>query len=137
MAAQCVKPISYGSPGDRCFCRTPSDNAKSSSHKSQLHLSSQQCSEVTAAEPDEIRSIDFELNVAPHASGSVLVSMGQTRVICGVTIEEDGAALDEGAGSDGGWITAEYSMLPYSTQPRKPRDITRAVSTDAAWRFSG
>ena len=38
--------------------------------------------------PDEIRSINFELNVAPHASGSVLVSMGQTRVICGVTIEE-------------------------------------------------
>src|SRR5262249_25428670 len=38
--------------------------------------------------PDEIRPINFELNVAPHASGSVLVSMGKTRVICAVTIEE-------------------------------------------------
>jgi ribonuclease PH len=38
--------------------------------------------------PDEIRPINFELNVAAHASGSVLVSMGKTRVICAVTIEE-------------------------------------------------
>ena len=37
---------------------------------------------------DQIRAINFELNIAPHASGSVLVAMGNTRVICGVTIEE-------------------------------------------------
>src|SRR6267142_6533586 len=71
--------------------------------------------------PDEIRSIDFELNVAPHASGSVLVSIGQTRVICGVTIEEAVPRWMKEQGMTGGWLTAEYSMLPYSTQTRKPR----------------
>jgi ribonuclease PH len=75
--------------------------------------------------PDEIRSIDFELNVAPHASGSVLVSIGQTRVICGVTIEEAVPRWMKEQGVTGGWLTAEYSMLPYSTPTRKPRDITK------------
>ena len=69
---------------------------------------------------DEIRSIDFELNVAPHASGSVLVSIGQTRVICGVTIEEAVPRWMKEQGVTGCWLTAEYSMLPYSTQTRKP-----------------
>jgi ribonuclease PH len=75
--------------------------------------------------PDEIRSIDFELNVAPHASGSVLVSIGQTRVICGVTIEEAVPRWMKEQGVTGGWLTAEYSMLPYSTQTRKPRDAAK------------
>jgi ribonuclease PH len=74
---------------------------------------------------DEIRSINFELNVAPHASGSVLVSMGQTRVICGVTIEEAEPRWMKEQGVTGGWLTAEYSMLPYSTQTRKPRDVAK------------
>ena len=55
---------------------------------------------MTAVRRDEIRPINFELNVAPHASGSVLVSMGKTRVICAVTIEEACAALDERTGRD-------------------------------------
>jgi ribonuclease PH len=75
--------------------------------------------------PDEIRSIDFELNVAPHATGSVLVSIGQTRVICGVTIEEVVPRWMKEQGVTGGWLTAEYSMLPYSTQTRKPRDAAK------------
>src|SRR4029453_6084905 len=75
--------------------------------------------------PDEIRPINFELNVAPHASGSVLVSMGKTRVICAVTIEESVPRWMKEQGVTGGWLTAEYSMLPYSTQPRKPRDVTK------------
>jgi ribonuclease PH len=74
---------------------------------------------------DEIRPLNFELNVAPHASGSVLVSMGQTRVICGVTIEETVPRWMKEQGVTGGWLTAEYSMLPYSTQPRKARDIAK------------
>ena len=61
---------------------------------------------------DEIRSINFELNIAPHANGSVLVSMGQTRVICGVTIEEAVPRWMKEQGVTGGWLTAEYSMLP-------------------------
>src|SRR5438552_619509 len=74
---------------------------------------------------DEIRPLNFELNVAPHASGSVLVSMGKTRVICAVTIEEVVPRWMKEQGVTGGWLTAEYSMLPYSTQLRKPRDIAK------------
>ena len=75
---------------------------------------------------DEIRAVNFELNVAPHASGSVLVSMGNTRVICAVTIEEVVPRWMKEQAVTGGWLTAEYSMLPYSTQPRKPRDVTKS-----------
>lgn len=75
--------------------------------------------------PDEIRALNFELNVAPHVSGSVLVSMGQTRVICGVTIEGAVPRCMKEQGVTGGWLTAEYSMLPYSTQTRKPRYVAK------------
>ena len=98
---------------------------KSSSHKSRLHLGFQTMQRTDGRSPDEIRPLHFELNVAPHASGSVLVSMGNTRVICAVTIEEAVPRWMKEQGVTGGWLTAEYSMLPYSTQPRKPRDITK------------
>src|SRR6266849_6441896 len=75
--------------------------------------------------PEQIRPISFELNVAPHASGSVLVSMGNTRVICGVTVEEGVPRWMKEQTVSGGWLTAEYSMLPYSTTTRKPRDIAK------------
>ena len=68
---------------------------------------------------------NFELGIAPHASGSVLVSMGNTRVICGVMIEEIVPRWMKEQGVTGGWLTAEYSMLPYSTTTRKPRDIAK------------
>jgi ribonuclease PH len=74
---------------------------------------------------DQVRAVDFELNIAPNASGSVLVSMGNTRVICGVTIEEAVPRWMKEQNVTGGWLTAEYSMLPYSTTTRKPRDISR------------
>jgi ribonuclease PH len=74
---------------------------------------------------DQVRAVDFEMNIAPNASGSVLVSMGNTRVICGVTIEEAVPRWMKEQNVTGGWLTAEYSMLPYSTTTRKPRDISR------------
>jgi ribonuclease PH len=74
---------------------------------------------------DQLRAVTFELGVAPYASGSVLVTMGNTRVICGVTVEESVPRWMKEQGVSGGWLTAEYSMLPYSTQPRKPRDIAK------------
>src|SRR5438876_3282514 len=74
---------------------------------------------------DQVRPISFELNIAPYAGGSVLVSMGNTRVICGVMIEEAVPRWMKEQGVTGGWLTAEYSMLPYSTQTRKPRDIAK------------
>jgi ribonuclease PH len=76
-------------------------------------------------EADQIRPVSFELGIAPNASGSVLVSMGNTRVICGVMIEEVVPRWMKEQGVTGGWLTAEYSMLPYSTNTRKPRDITK------------
>src|SRR3979411_1417006 len=74
---------------------------------------------------DQIRPISFELGIAPNASGSVLVVMGNTRVICGVMIEETVPRWMKEQGVTGGWLTAEYSMLPYSTNTRKTRDITK------------
>ena len=75
--------------------------------------------------PDQIRPVSFEIGIAPHASGSVLIAMGNTRVICGVMIEEGVPRWMKEQSVSGGWLTAEYSMLPYSTQSRKPRDIAK------------
>ncbi len=76
-------------------------------------------------QPDQLREISFIPNVAPHATGSVLVSFGNTRVICSATIEEDVPRWMRQQRVEGGWLTAEYSMLPYSTHERKQRDISR------------
>src|SRR3954453_14302630 len=74
---------------------------------------------------DQLRPVSFEIGLAPHASGSVLVAMGNTRVICAVMIDEGVPRWMKEQGVTGGWLTAEYSMLPYSTQTRKPRDISK------------
>ncbi len=74
---------------------------------------------------DQVRPISFELGIAPQASGSVLIAMGNTRVICAVMIENGVPRWMKEQGVTGGWLTAEYSMLPYSTQTRKPRDISK------------
>ena len=75
--------------------------------------------------PDQLRPISFEANIAPHATGSVLVSFGLTRVICAATIEANVPTWMKQQKVPGGWLTAEYSMLPYSTLDRKPREISR------------
>jgi len=76
-------------------------------------------------QPGQLRSLDFQNHIAPHATGSTLIEWGQTRVICGATIEESVPRWMKEQGVTGGWITAEYSMLPYSTHTRKPRDVTK------------
>ena len=75
--------------------------------------------------PDALRPINFIPGIAPHASGSVLVGFGDTRVICSAKIEEGVPRWMKMQNVPGGWITAEYSMLPYSTLDRKARDISR------------
>ena len=75
--------------------------------------------------PDQLRSIRFQNHIAPHATGSTLIEWGQTRVVCGVTIEENVPRWMKEQKKEGGWITAEYSMLPYSTLTRKQRDATK------------
>jgi ribonuclease PH len=69
--------------------------------------------------------VRFQNHIAPYATGSTLVEWGNTRVICGVTVEESVPRWMKEQGVTGGWITAEYSMLPYSTLQRKARDITK------------
>jgi ribonuclease PH len=73
----------------------------------------------------QLRPVRFQNGVAPNATGSTLVEWGNTRVICAVTVEEVVPRWMKEQNVVGGWITAEYSMLPYSTQQRKPRDITK------------
>jgi len=75
--------------------------------------------------PDQLRPVSFTAGIAPHATGSVLVAFGNTRVICAATIEEGVPRWMKEQSVPGGWITAEYSMLPYSTLQRKPRDISK------------
>jgi ribonuclease PH len=80
---------------------------------------------VDGRKADQLRPITFEANIAPYATGSVLVSFGLTRVICAATIEPKVPAWMRQQGVKGGWLTAEYSMLPYSTLDRKQRDISK------------
>ncbi|HVU23387.1 MAG TPA: ribonuclease PH [Opitutus sp.] len=75
--------------------------------------------------PNELRPITFEPNIAPHATGSVLVSFGFTRVICAATVEPKVPLWMKQQKVPGGWLTAEYSLLPYSTLDRKPREVTK------------
>jgi ribonuclease PH len=74
---------------------------------------------------NQLRPIRFQNHIAPHAAGSTLIEWGNTRVICAVTVEETVPRWMKEQNVTGGWITAEYSMLPYSTLTRKPRDITK------------
>lgn len=74
---------------------------------------------------DQLRPLRFQNHIAPHASGSTLIEWGNTRVICGVTVEETVPRWMKEQNVIGGWITAEYSMLPYSTLQRKQRDSTK------------
>lgn len=75
--------------------------------------------------PSELRSLSYDLDVAPNAHGSILIRFGHTQVLCAATFEEGVPRWMKEQGVPGGWITAEYSMLPYATLSRKTRDSTR------------
>jgi ribonuclease PH len=74
---------------------------------------------------NQLRPLRFQNNIAPNATGSTLFEWGNTRVICGVTVEETVPRWMKEQKATGGWLTAEYSMLPYSTLERKPRDSSK------------
>jgi len=74
---------------------------------------------------DQLRTVNFKNNIAPYATGSTLIEWGDTRVICSATVEESVPRWMKMQNVEGGWLTAEYSMLPYSTLDRKRRDITK------------
>jgi ribonuclease PH len=73
----------------------------------------------------QLRPLRFQNGIAPYATGSTLIEWGNTRVICAVTVEESVPRWMKEQKVSGGWLTAEYSMLPYSTLERKPRDISK------------
>jgi ribonuclease PH len=75
--------------------------------------------------PDQLRPVKIHPHYVVPPAGSVLIEMGRTRVICAASVEEGVPRWMKEQGAKGGWITAEYSMLPYSTSPRKVRDATR------------
>src|SRR4029434_5480288 len=70
--------------------------------------------------PDELRPVQITPNYLAHAEGSVLIEVGQTRVICAASIEDKDTPFLRGSGK--GWVTAEYGMLPRATNTRSTRE---------------
>ena len=73
--------------------------------------------------PDEMRAISIETGFTKHAEGSVLISFGDTRVLCTASVEERVPPFLRGKGE--GWVTAEYSMLPRATHTRGNREAAK------------
>jgi ribonuclease PH len=76
---------------------------------------------------DELRPVKITRNYIKHAEGSVLIEIGDTKVICTATVEEKVPAWLKGGGK--GWVTAEYGMLPRSAQVRIPRESAKGRIT--------
>ena len=79
---------------------------------------------------DELRPVRIERRYTRHAEGSVLISFGDTRVLCTATIENRGPGFLRGKGE--GWVTAEYGMLPRSTNERMNREAASGRSSSIA-----
>ncbi|HEY8244360.1 MAG TPA: ribonuclease PH [Casimicrobiaceae bacterium] len=77
--------------------------------------------------PDQLRPLRFERGWTKHAEGSVLVSVGDTRVLCTASVEESVPGWMKGKGR--GWITAEYGMLPRSTHTRTRREAAEGAQS--------
>jgi ribonuclease PH len=73
--------------------------------------------------PDAMRPVEIEPGFVRSATGSALISVGETRVICTASVDESVPRWMAGRGR--GWVTAEYGMLPASTGQRKPRDVSK------------
>lgn len=72
---------------------------------------------------DELRNVKITTDYIIHPEGSVLIEMGNTKVICNATVEENVPPFKKDTGE--GWVTAEYAMLPRATGTRNKRDISR------------
>lgn len=77
----------------------------------------------SSREPNQMREIKFTRHFTKHAEGSVLIEFGDTRVLCTATVEEKVPGFLKGKGK--GWVTAEYGMLPRSTNTRMGREAAR------------
>lgn len=74
-------------------------------------------------QPNDLRPVTLTPNVSRHAEGSCLVEFGNTKVLCTATVEEKAPPFLKGTGQ--GWVTAEYGMLPRSTNSRNPREAAK------------
>ena len=74
-------------------------------------------------QPDQLRQVRLTRNFTRHAEGSVLIEMGDTRVLCTASVEEKVPPFMRGKGE--GWVTAEYGMLPRSTHTRSAREAAK------------
>ena len=73
--------------------------------------------------PNQLRPVKFDLDFISYPEGSVLISQGNTRVLCNASIEDGVPRWMQSQNIVGGWITAEYAMLPRATHTRTPREI--------------
>ena len=78
---------------------------------------------IDGRQQNQLRPISFVRQFTRYAEGSVLVSCGETKVLCNASVEERVPPFMRGEGR--GWVTAEYSMLPRSTHTRSPREAAR------------
>ncbi len=85
----------------------------------------------------ELRPVRIDTGFSIYADGSVLISIGNTRVLCNLSIEEGVPRWMQSQGKTGGWLTAEYSMLPRSTLQRTPRETTPGGRTMEIRRIIG
>ena len=78
-------------------------------------------------QPDQLRTVRITRNFTRHAEGSVLIEMGDTRVLCTASVEESLPPFLRGKGQ--GWVTAEYGMLPRATHTRSAREAAKGKQT--------
>ena len=78
-------------------------------------------------QPDQLRPVRLTRAFTRHAEGSVLIEMGDTRVLCTASVEENVPPFLRGKGQ--GWVTAEYGMLPRSTHTRSAREAAKGKQT--------
>ena len=81
-------------------------------------------SRIDGRETDQLRPVEIRRNYLRHAEGSALISMGGTTVLCSASVDENVPPFLKGSGK--GWVTAEYGMLPRSTNTRVSRDGRRS-----------
>lgn len=78
---------------------------------------------VDGRKADELRPVTITPHYLKYAEGSVLIEVGDTKVICAATLEDKVPSFVRGTGK--GWVTAEYAMLPRATEQRTPREVTK------------
>ncbi len=82
---------------------------------------------VATRAPDQLRTVRIQRGFTMHAEGSVLISVGNTQVLCTASVEEKVPPHKKGSGE--GWVTAEYGMLPRATNTRGSREAARGKQT--------